>query len=199
MTPKRKYYLVIRVGKNSFTPVDWSETSFYEGEDLYSLPGIDKFTSKTFSLDLIKECLKLGILDENDLFSSLEILYIENDKNYTIKEGPIFLEDNYIMGEDFLINYIINNKNNKELINNILMQCNIKETSEELEEFKLILKNIKNIEEPDEILKEYLSIFKNLSYEQKRAICYRLSNSIYNQKQKEYATKKSLKNERKVA
>ncbi len=199
MTPKRKYYLVIRVGKNSYTPVDWSETSFYEGEDLYSLPGIDKFTSKVFSLDLIKECLKLGILDENDLFSSLEILYIENDKNYTVKEGPIFQEDNYIMSEDLLMDYIIKNKNNKEVINNILMQCNIKDTSLDLEEFKLILKSIGTIKESDEVLKEYLSIFKKLTYEQKRAICCRLSNSIYNQKQKEDGTKKSLKNERKVA
>ena len=197
MQQERNYYLVIRVGKNSFLPIDWSQTQYFDGENLFSLSGIDKFTSKVLSLDLLKECLRLGFLKEDDLFSSMEILYIENGKNHTIKEGPIFLEDNYIIGEDFLIDYIIRNKDNKELINNIIMQCNIKDTDQRVEEFKLILRSISKI--PEELLSEYLSIFKELSYEQKRAICCRISNSIYNAKAKKDAKEKRLKDERKVA
>ena len=197
MQQERNYYLVIRVGKNSFLPIDWSQTQYFDGENLFSLSGIDKFTSKVLSLDLLKECLRLGFLKEDDLFSSMEILYIENGKNHTIKEGPIFLEDNYIIGEDFLIDYIIRNKDNKELINNIIMQCNIKDTDQRVEEFKLILRSISKI--PEELLSEYLSIFKELSYEQKRAMCCRISNSIYNAKAKKDAKEKRLKDERKVA
>ena len=197
MQQERRYYLVIRVGKNSFLPIDWSQTQYYEGENLYSLSGIDKFTSKVLSLDLLKECLRLNFLKQDDLFSSMEILYIENGINHTVKEGPIFLEDNYIIGEDFLINYIIRNKDNKELINNIIMQCNIKETDERVEGFKLVLRSISNIHEED--LREYLSIFKDLTYEQKRAICCRISKSIYNAKLKKDAKGKRLEDERKVA
>lgn len=199
MQQERKYYLVIRVGKNSFLPIDWSQTQYYEGENLYSLSGIDHFTSKVLSLDLLKECLRIGLLKEDDLFSSMEILYIENDKNHTIKEGPIFLEDSYIMGEDSLIDYVIANKNNKEEINNIIMQCSIKESNQKLEEFKLILRGIGKIPEEDEILREYLNVFKELSYEQKRCICKRLSESIYKSNNRKQSKEKVLHDNRKVA
>jgi len=199
MQQERKYYLVIRVGKNSFLPIDWSQTKYYEGENLYSLSGIDHFTSKVLSLDLLKECLRIGLLKEDDLFSSMEILYIENDKNHTIKEGPIFLEDSYIMGEDSLIDYVIANKNNKEEINNIIMQCSIKESNQKLEEFKLILRGIGKIPEEDEILREYLNVFKELSYEQKRCICKRLSESIYKSNNRKQSKEKVLHDNRKVA
>ena len=199
MQQERKYYLVIRVGKNSFLPIGWSQTKYYEGENLYSLSGIDHFTSKVLSLDLLKECLRIGLLKEDDLFSSMEILYIENDKNHTIKEGPIFLEDSYIMGEDSLIDYVIANKNNKEEINNIIMQCSIKESNQKLEEFKLILRGIGKIPEEDEILREYINVFKELSYEQKRCICKRLSESIYKSNNRKQSKEKVLHDNRKVA
>ena len=199
MQQERKYYLVIRVGNNSFLPIDWSQTQYYEGENLYSLSGIDHFTSKVLSLDLLKECLRLGLLKEDDLFSSMEILYIENDKNHTIKEGPIFLEDSYIMGEDSLIDYVIANKNNKEEINNIIMQCSIKDNDQKLEEFKLILRGIGKISEDDEILREYLNVFKELSYKQKRCICKRLSESIYKSNNRKQSKEKVLHDIRKVA
>ena len=199
MQTERNYYLVIRVGKNSFLPIDWRETSFYEGENLYTLQGIDKFTSKILSIDLLKECLRLNLLKADDLFSSLEILYIENGKNHTIKEGPIFLEDNYVMGEDMLIEYIINNRNNKETINNIIMQASIKEKDEKLDEFLLTLKNISKLPKDNDVLREYLSIFKTLTYEQKRTICKRLSESIYRSKEKASSNKKVLNEQRKVA
>ena len=199
MQQERKYYLVIRVGNNSFLPIDWSQTQYYEGENLYSLSGIEHFTSKVLSLDLLKECLRLGLLKEDDLFSSMEILYIENDKNHTIKEGPIFLEDSYIMGEDSLIDYVIANKNNKEEINNIIMQCSIKDNDQKLEEFKLILRGIGKISEDDEILREYLNVFKELSYKQKRCICKRLSESIYKSNNRKQSKEKVLHDIRKVA
>ena len=151
------------------------------------------------SLDLLKECLRIGLLKEDDLFSSMEILYIENDKNHTIKEGPIFLEDSYIMGEDSLIDYVIANKNNKEEINNIIMQCSIKESNQKLEAFKLILRGIGKIPEEDEILREYLNVFKELSYEQKRCICKRLSESIYKSNNRKQSKEKVLHDNRKVA
>ena len=195
---ERKYYLTIRRGKNSYLPVDWTETKYYDGENLYSLSGIDRFTSKVLSLDLLKECLRLNLLQENDLFSSLEILYIEHDVNHTVKEGPIFKEDDYILSEDILIEYIIYNRHHKETINNILMQCNIKESDEYLEFFKNTLKTIDNYGEDISLLRASLNMFKNCSYFVKRAICFRVSNSIYKGLNKN-SPEKLLKDDHKVA
>ena len=172
MQQERYYYLVIRVGKNSFLPI---------------------------ISNIFLSIVSVWYLKPDDLFSSMEILYVENGKNHTVKEGPIFLEDNHIISEGFLIEYIINNKNNKELINNIIMQCNIKENDELLDSFKTILRNNSSMNEDDDVLREYLNIFKDLTYSQKRAICVRVSNSIYNAKQKEQAKEKKLEDKRKVA
>ncbi len=179
---ERKYYLTIRRGKNSFLPIDWSETKYYNGENLYSLSGIDSFTSKVLSLDLLKECLHLHLLEDTDLLSSLDILYIDHDVNHTVKEGPIFMEDDYILSEDLLIECIIANRHNKEIINNILMQCNIKETDEYLDFFKKILRKTDEYGDDIELLRSNLQVFKKSSYFVKRAVCVRVSNSFYKDK-----------------
>ncbi len=194
----RKYYLVVRVGKNSFMPIDWTQTNFYHGENLYSLPGIDKYTSQILSLNLMDEVMHQGLMSPDDLFSSFEILYIENDINHTVKEGPIFKEDDHILSEDELIEYIIDNRSNKELINNVLMQCNIKETDVVLDAFKETLRKISFYEDDIERLRENLSIFKKLTYFQKRRISMRVSNNII-LKTKEKVYEKRLQNEGNVA
>jgi len=195
---ERKYYLVVRVGKNSFMPIDWSQTNFYHGENLYSLSGIDKYTSQILSLNLMDEIMHQGLMSPDDLFSSFEILYIENETNHTVKEGPIFKEDEHILSENELIEYIINNRNNKEIINNILMQCNIKETDEVLDEFKRVLRNISYYEDDIDRLRNSLNIFKQLSYFQKRRISIRVSNSTI-LKSQEKVYEKRLQSEGNVA
>jgi len=194
----RKYYLVVRVGKNSFMPIDWTQTNFYHGENLYSLSGIDKYTSQILSLNLMDEIMHQGLMSPDDLFSSFEILYIENNTNHTVKEGPIFKEDEHILSEDELIEFIIENRDNKETINNILMQCNIKETDEILENFKTTLRNIVFFENDIDRLRNSLRIFKQLSYFQKRKISVRVSNSII-LKSKEKVYEKRIQNEGNVA
>ena len=194
----RKYYLVVRVGKNSFMPIDWTQTNFYHGENLYSLSGIDKYTSQILSLNLMDEIMHQGLMSPDDLFSSFEILYIENNSNHTVKEGPIFKEDEHILSEDELIEFIIENRDNKETINNILMQCNIKETDEILENFKTTLRNIVFFENDIDRLRNSLRIFKQLSYFQKRKISVRVSNSII-LKSKEKVYEKRIQNEGNVA
>lgn len=194
----RKYYLVVRVGKNSFMPIDWTQTNFYHGENLYSLSGIDKYTSQILSLNLMDEIMHQGLMSPDDLFSSFEILYIENNTNHTVKEGPIFKEDEHILSEDELIEFIIENRDNKETINNILMQCNIKETDEILENFKTTLRNIVFFENDIDRLRNSLRIFKQLSYFQKRKISIRVSNSII-LKSKEKVYEKRIQNEGNVA
>jgi len=50
----RTYCLVIKRKNNDFFPVEWNLTKFYEGENLYTLDGIDKFTTKITRKELIE-------------------------------------------------------------------------------------------------------------------------------------------------
>jgi len=177
------YFLVVKNGKNSYLPLDWTSTKYYNNENLYTLPGIDSFTSKITRYDLLKEIMDQNLIDGDDIFLSFEILFYEKGKNRIIKEGPIFEEDE-VLNEELLIEYIINNMSNKELINNILMQTNsIKEEDSTLEEFRNILKNISYYENKESLLRADLQIFKYISYEYKRIISIKVSNKILKKEQ----------------
>ena len=51
----RTYCLVIKRKNNDYLPVEWNLTKFYQGENLYTLEGIDKFTSKITRKELVTE------------------------------------------------------------------------------------------------------------------------------------------------
>ena len=186
------YYLVIRSGKNSYLPVDWSQTSIYEGEDLFSLKGIDTFTSRIHSIDLLREILKEKLITGDELFSSFEVLYLEKGHNRTLEEGPIFLENEYVISEGEFIEYIIANRHEQDVIESVLMQTQLKETSSNLEKFQLILRNISFFGDRIEDLRDQLDTFKYLTYEEKRSICVRMSNYLL-EKQEEKKKEKRLK------
>ena len=193
-----EYYLVIRSGQKDYLPVDWSQTSIYEGEDLFSLKGIDTFTSKIHSIDLLREILNQKLITGDELFSSFEVLSLEKGNNHTIKEGPIFLEDEHVMSEGEFIEYIIANRHNRNVIDNVLAQTSLKETSSNLGKFQLILRNIDFWGDDIERLRDQLDTFKYLTYEEKRAICVRMSDYLL-EKEAEMKKQKRLNDQVKVA
>lgn len=175
----RNYLLVIRSGRNNYLSIEWDLTDFYNGENLHSLTGIDDFTSKITRVELLQNLLEHNLAEANEQFESFAIIYNVNGKVHEIKEGTLFKEDTQIIGEDELINLIIENISNKAFLNEIFNILNSKEPEQKLTEFRFILKNIDLFEQKGpNAIEAALSTFKDISYEKKRSLLFRISNSI---------------------
>ena len=71
---QRIYCLVIKRKNNDFLPVDWNLTKFYQGENMYTFDGIDKFTAKTTRKDLINEILDKNLVSPDEQFECFSII-----------------------------------------------------------------------------------------------------------------------------
>ena len=176
----RTYCLVIKRKNNDFFPVEWNLTKFYEGENLYSLDGIDKFTTKITRKELIEELLSCNIISPTDEFQDFSIIYKVKNRTRELKEGAIFKEDNLVISEDDLITLLVNNYNNKKLLNEVYNICHFKDKDIKVEEFKYILKtidlfSIKGING----VKGAFTTFKSIPYEKKRTIILRVVDTIF--------------------
>lgn len=174
-----KYLLAIKRNNNDFLNIDWKLTKFYNGENLYTLEGIDSFTRKITTYELINEILEKHLIEKDELFQSFSIIYQAKKGTRELKEGTIFKENNVIYSEDDLIRFIIKNKSNKQLLNMITNLCNFKDKEDKVEEFKFVLKNIDLFESRGANgLKAALSIFKDISYKKKRSIILKITDTI---------------------
>ncbi len=176
----RNYLLVVRKNNNSFQSVEWNLTKFYQGENLHTLDGIDKFTGKTSRLELLEELLELNILSPTDTFQGYSIIFqTPNGRTRELKEGVIFNEDTAVLSEDELIDFIIENQDNKEILNEIYNVCNFKDKDEKVLEFKFIVKNLDLFKARGENgVIGALSLFKKISYEKKRTIILKVVDTI---------------------
>lgn len=190
---ERKYLLTIKRDNNDYLPLEWQLTNLYEGENLFSLEGIDQFTSKTTRPELVREVLNENMIDGKEKYESFAIIYYEKGKTRELKDGTIFQEDENVLSEENFILFIMDNIENKAILNQIYNACACKETEPKLEEFKFILKNIAFfINKGKNAVYAALSTFKNISYEKKRSIILKTSKRILSKqsnKQKAHLTK----------
>lgn len=176
---ERQYLLTIKRDNNDYLPLEWHLTSLYEGENIYTLEGIDKFTSKMRRPELIAEVLEQNMVDGKEKFESFAIIYYEKGKTRELKDGTIFQEDENILSEENFILFIIDNLENKSILNQIYNACVFKETEPKLEEFKFILKNIPYFASKGKnAIYAALSTFRSISYEKKRSIIIKVSKRI---------------------
>lgn len=185
MQPDRvTYHLCIKGNNNQYIPVDWRQTRFYRGEDLNSLKEIDTFTSKSTSLDLLRELLRKDLMAIGDNFNGFEIVAVSPYDTYEeIKEGPIFKEDEHVMSEEELIEYIISIRDDEEAINMFLNEIKDLPYRDELyNSFLHVINTISYCVDDIELLRERLEVFKYLTYLQKRTICFRISERIYQER-----------------
>ena len=175
----RNYLLVIKRKNNDFLPIEWHLTKFYNGENLNTLEGIDAFTRKITTRELLTELLDKHLVEPTEEFESFAIIYNVKNRTRELKEGTFFKENNIIFGEDDLIKLIIKNRTNKEFLNQIYNVCHFKDHEEKVEEFKFVLKNLDLFEIRGENgIKAALSIFKSISYAKKRTIILRITDTI---------------------
>lgn len=191
----RTYCLVLKRKNNDYLPIEWNLLKFYNGENLYTLEGIDEFTSKITRKELIEELLNNNLVSPTDPFSGFAIIFKSKNKTRELKEGSIFREDNAVLSEEELINFLVMIQDNKQLINEVYNICHFKEESEKVKEFKFVLKNIGIFKLKGENgVKGALSIFKSISYENKRTIILRIVDTILPRIMKNQPNKLELKN-----
>lgn len=194
----RTYCLVIKRKNNDFLPVEWNLTKFYHGENLYTLEGIDAFTAKTTRRELLEEILNQNLISPDEQFEHFAIIYKSKKSARELKEGVIFSEDNAVLSEDELIEFLITIQDNKQLLNEVFNICHFKDDDEQVKEFKFVLKQLGlfKAKGPNGI-KAALSIFKKISYEKKRTIILRIVDTIFPRitKMQEESNKLKLKNE----
>lgn len=175
----KRYLLVIKRNNNDFLPVEWNLTEFYQNENLYTLEGIDAFTSRLTQVELLTELVNKKIVDFNEVFMSFSIIYRQNNKTRELKESPIFKDETQILSEDELIDFIIENIEDKVLLNEIFNILNPKDKDEKILQFKFVIKNIDLFKSRGTTgIRAALSILKDISYEKKRSIIIRISKTI---------------------
>lgn len=178
---ENKYLLAIKRENNDFLPLEWHYTSFYDGEDLKSLEGIDQFTKKMTKIDLLLEVVNLNMMGLEDRYRDFTIIYKKNNKYYELKDGCIFLEDVPKCNDDALITFIIQNVDNKEILNHIYNLCYAKDEEPKLKEFRFILNNIQVfLMKGDLALRIALNTFKEISYPLRRSLLIRIYKKVIN-------------------
>jgi hypothetical protein len=191
----RTYCLVLKRKNNDYLPIEWNLLKFYNGENLYTLEGIDAFTSKITRKELIEEILNCNLVNPTDPFAGFAIIFKNKNKTRELKEGSIFREDNAVLSEEELINFLVTIQDNKQLINEVYNICHFKDESEKVKEFKFVLRNIGIFKLKGENgVKGALSIFKSISYENKRTIILRIVDTIFPRIMKNKSNKLELKN-----
>lgn len=171
MNDNMQYMLVIKVDKNNYRPLEWEQLSSYNKEDLTTLEGIDKFTSKQKEYKLLEEIMDKALVEPNDLFNSFSIIYKEKGRVREIKEGVIFEDNSDSINDKEIINILKENYNNKNLINHIINILNKNKDQQTNQEFIIILKNLDYFAEKSKnALIAALDKYKELNYKEKRTI-----------------------------
>ncbi len=177
MEDDKMYYLVIKRNNKDYLFVDWTQTISYKGENMYSLYGIDSYTSRLNRIELLLDLVNSNLLESKEIFDSFQIIFKEKNRQRELKEGPIFIEDTNILNENSFLEFIFKNKSNKSLINNITNLINDEHLDIKTNNFKDTLKNINDYENDTQLIKS-LEEFRKIPYHMKRQIIMKTSQKI---------------------
>ena len=180
-TALRNYLLVIKTGNKSYLPIEWETIKSYNHENLYTLEGIDAFTSRFLEPELLLEALDQNIISRSDPYRKITIIFRENGAYREVKEGIIYKNSKDTLTEEEFLDVLFDaiTNNDKETINNIIMQCKNKEQNEDLDKFIYVLKNFNIFKEkgPNGI-KAGLSLYNYLPYDIRRKIRLKVSKKV---------------------
>ena len=178
-TNETKYLLAMKRDNKDYLPIELNLTKFYNGEDLNKLSGIDELTSKIEEIDLIEEMLNQNIVTLEDKYRSFVIIFQEKGRFRELKESPCFKNNSYLFDENIIIDFILENIENKSILNNIINLCETKFKAKETLEFAYILKNITHfIDKGNNAVKIALNHYYDIPYEEKRKLSYYISTKI---------------------
>jgi hypothetical protein len=180
-TTLKDFLLVIKTGNKSYLPIEWETIKDYNHENLYTLEGIDAFTSRFIEAELLIEALDQNIISNKDPFRKITIIYKENGKEREVKEGVIYRDSDDVLTEQEFLDVLFDaiSNDDKATLNDIIMQCNIKGVNEDLDRFIYVLKNASMFKEkgPNGI-KAAISFYNYLPYEIRRKIRLKVSKKV---------------------
>lgn len=171
MNNDTQYMLVIKVDKNNYRPLEWEQLPSYKKEDLSTLEGIDKFTSKQKEYKLLEEIMEKHLVEPDDLFQEFTIIYKEKGRVREIKDGVIFEEKSTSIQDKEIIKILKDNYTNKNLTNHIINILNKNKEQKTNQELIIILKNLDYFAEKGKnALIAALDKYKELPYKEKRTL-----------------------------
>lgn len=178
-TNETKYLLAMKRDNKDYLPIELNLTKFYNGEDINKLSGIDELTSKFDEIDLIEELLSQNIVTLDDKYRSFVIIFSEKGRFRELKESPCFKSNYYLFDENIITTFILENIDNKSILNNIINLCETKFKAKETLEFSFILKNINHfVDKGENAVKIALNHYYEIPYEEKRKLSYYISTKI---------------------
>ncbi len=189
-----KFALVLKRGKNSYIPIEWTKLSInkVKNPNEYSLEDIDKFTTSISLYELLDSILKENFVEPTERMTSLEIIYYDNGNNRVLPEGLCFKEDKDYIDTNFITNYLMANLNDYQLTNTIYIHLNkiVNKGNEEFtEDFLKLISSIryssviiksredKKIDALKEVMKDCLN---NITYTEKRKLGMYIGKKLLN-------------------
>lgn len=171
-----QYNLVMKINNNNYQPFDLNLLSKYNKENLTSLEGIDKFTSKyNDELELKQDLLNANFIDIDDFNKELKIIFFENGNIREYKYSICYSEAREFLNEDRIIFFIEENLTNPLILNKIYNQFQKRKNKSVYLTIVLnILKNIKKAEN-----KKQIYYLKYLPYEEKRSLGMYIYQNFY--------------------
>lgn len=119
------FLLAIKRNNNDYVPIDWTLSSLFKNINLSqppsininSLESIDTFTKNYTSEYLTDQFFSDNLIDIDLKDKPLVIIFKSKDKYQELEQGVIFEEDKEALDSDFIYTTIMDNLNNKEMLN----------------------------------------------------------------------------------
>ena len=166
----KKYSLSIRRGNNNYYPVEWKYLTDEKINDEYNLEEIDNFTTSLSEEEMKYKLIEGNYINEYEVSCPFIIVYFEKDNIRILNEGVIFNNNKDALNKQFIIDYIIENINNRQLMNKLYNAINkYNKENPKLNEFLYVINKTKEII-PELIPKRIIGTFSNLNYIDRRRI-----------------------------
>ena len=115
-----KYSLCIRRGNNNYLPIDWTILDNTSNQsDIYNLEKIDKFTVSTTEEELKVKLLEGNYINGLEYECPIIIVYMEKGSIRILSEGSLFEDMKDVLDNEYIIDYLINNINNRQDMNKL--------------------------------------------------------------------------------
>lgn len=170
-----KYYLALEHQYRDFFPVNnaiGNNPSIY----IYNIQVIDNFTKNyTDEEELKRHLLSINLIDEEEMNSNLAIYYLDG-KIRKLNDGLCYKEDAYYLDPNYLKEVLALNKDNKELLNQII--CKFKDNfKEKTFAFTYFLDNLFKISENQLVV---LELIHYLNYNELRTLGFYIKDKTKN-------------------
>ena len=192
MKEQKKYALAVKRGKNNYLPLEWNLADTYQGENLTTLEGIDHFTLNTDVPTLFTDMIDKSVIEGQERIQAISIIFHEKGNIREVPYGPVFNDFQNLVTPEAIKSFILSNYHNKQLMNMLYNHLTKNSGTKEIDELRLLLKNIDLfVAKGEKYLEIALNIINDIEYETMRNLALYIE-LIIKPKLKEEDTNKKL-------